>query len=48
MVLRLQSIQARARVAVEMLVGAAPFIVLQGPMYAALFASNQFHAHRRR
>jgi hypothetical protein len=39
---RSQSARARARVAVEMLIGAAPFIVLQGVMYAALFASNQF------
>jgi hypothetical protein len=39
---RSQSVRARTRVALEMLVGAAPFIVLQALMYAALFASNQF------
>lgn len=35
-------VQARGAIALQMLIGAAPLLLLQGLMYAALFASNQF------
>jgi hypothetical protein len=39
---RAQPLPVRARIALDMLVGATPLVVLQATMYAALLASNQF------
>ena len=39
---RARAVPVRARIALDMLIGAAPLILIQAAMYAALFASNQF------